>query len=113
MKRIVLLVVLALGLAPLFASQAQRMCFQDRRVKEVKIGYVDVWGKGPDGGDAVYFTLDNGALFPLNASYNLDWARGQALYKLLMTAMAGQYKVRGYDHFGTSCDDIDELHIYR
>jgi len=26
-----------------------------------------------------------------------------------MTAMAGRYYVAGFDHYGTMCDDIDEI----
>ncbi|MGO4551781.1 hypothetical protein AB4059_11840 [Lysobacter sp. 2RAF19] len=113
MKRILILFVVALAIWPVLSAQAQQMCFQDRRVAEVKIGYVDIWGLGPDGGDAIYFKIDNGNQYSLNRSYNLDWPRGQAMYKLLMTAMAGGYRVRAYDHNYPYCDDIDELHIYR
>jgi hypothetical protein len=114
MKRIVLLFVLALGLWPLFSAQAQQMCFQDRRVVAVNIGYVN-GDMGPDGGDAVYFRLDTNPnrWYALNYSYNLDWARGQALYKMLMTAMAGGYRIRAYDHDYPYCDDVDQIEIYR
>jgi hypothetical protein len=114
MKRIVLLFVLALGLWPLFSAQAQQMCFQDRRVVAVTIGQVELY-MGADGGDAVYFRLDNNATrwYPLNKSFNLDHNRGQALYKMLMTAMAGGYRIRAYDHYYPYCDDVDQIEIYR
>ncbi len=114
MKRIVLLVVLALGLSPLPSAKAQQMCFQDRRVAAVNIGYVN-GDMGPDGGDAVYFRLveNPNRWYALNKSYNLDWNHGEALYKMLMTAMAGGFRIRAYDHFYPYCDDIDQIEIYR
>jgi len=114
MKRIALLLVLALGSWPLFSAHAQRMCFEGFRVAAVNIGYVN-GDMGPDGGDAVYFRLDNSVdyWYPLNKAYNLDWPRGQALYKQLMTAMAGGYRIRAYDHYHPYCDDIDQIEIYR
>ena len=115
MKRIMLLVVLALGMSPLFAAKAQQMCFQDRRVLAVNIGYVNA-EMGPDGGNAVYFRLDNNAnrWWPLNNVYNLnDGGKGEGLYKMLMTAMAGGFKIRAYDHYYPYCDDVDQIEIYR
>ena len=113
MKRIMLLVVLALGMSPLFAAKAQQMCFEDRKVLSVKIGYVAL-PMGSDGGNAVYFKLDNNAWRPLNNTYNLnDGGKGEGLYKMLMTAMAGGFKIRAYDHYYPYCDDVDEIEIYR
>ena len=78
----------------------------------VNAGYVDIGrSAAPDGGDAVFFSLDDGQGFPLNAAYNLDWPRGQALHRMLVAAMAARWRVTGYDHYGTRCDDIDEIHI--
>ena len=108
------IVVTTLVVAGLLVSAADAFagekCFGSRKVVRVATGYVD-GSKGPDSGDAVYFTLDNGAVFPLNTSYNLDHAKGQALHHVLMTAMAGRYYVAGFDHHGTMCDDIDEIWI--
>jgi hypothetical protein len=113
MKRIVLLFVLALGFSPLFAAKAQQMCFQNQRVLSVKIGYVDM-GLGPDGGYAVFFKLDNNVWRQLNGGFNLnDAGRGPGLYKMLLTAMAGGYRIRAYDHYWPYCDDVDEIEIYR
>jgi hypothetical protein len=112
MKRILLLLVLAVGLTPLFSARAD-MCFQDRRVTSVKIGYVDT-GLGPDGGYAVFFKLDNGRQYSLHNYYNLnDVGRGPALHKTLVTAMAGGFRIRAYDHHWPYCDDVDEIEIYR
>jgi hypothetical protein len=88
-------------------------CFDHQGVVQINAGYVEIYGLGPDGGDAVYFKLENGQTFPLAAQYNLDWARGQALHKMLMTALTSGYKITGYDHSGTLCDDIDEIAIHR
>jgi hypothetical protein len=95
-------------------ANAGKLCFQDRLVVSVNTGYVDL-PFGADGGDAVYFTLDDGAYFPLNNGFNLDWPRGQALHRVLLMALAGRYRVTGYDHYGYggTCDDIDELVIRR
>ena len=112
MKSILLAAVAAIALMPCVAS-AGKICFDNRRVVDVQTGYVDRWGMGPDGGDAVYFTLDNGLLLPLNVYYNLDSPRGQALHRVLLMAMAGNYRVTGIDHYGDNCDDVDEIHIRR
>ena len=108
MKSILLAVV---ALIPSVAS-AGTQCFDNRRVMDVKTGFVE--GRmGADGGDAVYFTLDDGRDFPLSVYYNLDSPRGQALHRVLLMAMGGNYRVTGYDHAGAPCDDIDEIHIRR
>ena len=115
MKRILLLGALALGVSPVFAVQAAQMCFENRRVTAVNIGYVN-GSKGPDGGYAVYFRLDDNAnrWWPLNGAYNLnDTGRGPALHQTLKVAMAGNFRIRAYDHYGTMCDDVDEIEIYR
>jgi hypothetical protein len=114
MKRILILFVLALGLSPLLSAQAQQMCFQDRRVVSVNIGYV-VGDAGADGGYAVYFKLDNtNRWWPLNNGYNLnDEGRGPGLHKMLMTAMAGGFRIRAYDHYYPYCDDVDQIEMYR
>lgn len=114
MKRILILFVLVLGMAPLFAVQAQQMCFADRRVLAVNIGYVN-GDRGPDGGYAVYFRLDDSnRWWSLNNGYNLnDEGRGPALYKMLMTAMAGGYKVTAIDHYYPYCDDVDQIDMHR
>lgn len=89
-------------------------CFSDQKVVSVNSGYVDIRAaKGADGGDAVYFTLENGATYPLAYTYNLDWPRGQALHRVLMVALVGGHKISGWDHNGTKCDDIDEIQIKR
>ena len=89
---------------------AGMQCFENRRVVQVNTGYVDL-PFGADGGDAVYFKLDDGRVFPLNNSFNLDWPRGQALHRTLLMAMAARFRVTGYDHYGYggTCDDIDEI----
>lgn len=115
MKRIVLLFVLAIGFSPLFAAHAGQMCFQDRRVTSVNIGWVE-GNLGADGGYAVYFKVDNNAnrWWSLHNYYNLnDEGRGPALYKMLMTAMAGGFKIRAYDHYWPYCDDVDQIEMYR
>ena len=95
--------------SPAFAGM---QCFNSQKVVQVYTGYVDL-PYGADGGDAVYFKLGNGQLFPLNNGFNLDWPRGQALHRVLLLAMIGGYKVAGYDHYGYggTCDDIDEIVI--
>lgn len=115
MKRKVLLFVLALGLSPLFAAQAAQKCFEDRRVVAVNIGYVN-GDRGPDGGYALYFQLDNNSnrWWAVNNGYNLnDAGVGPALHKMLMTAMAGGFKIRAYDHYYPYCDDVDQIEVYR
>ena len=114
MKRILLLALFAFALSPL-AARAQQMCFQDVWVKRVNIGEVN-GNMGRDGGHAVYFMLSNNTnrWWPLSIYFNLnDGGRGEARYKMLMTAMAGGFRVRGYDHAGAMCDDIDQLEVYR
>lgn len=113
MTRILILLVLALGLSPLPSAKAA--CFADRRVVAVNIGYVD-GSRGPDGGYAVYFQLDDSPSrwWALNNGYNLnDEGRGPALHKTLLMAMASGYKIRAYDNYGYTCDDIDVIHMYR
>jgi hypothetical protein len=91
---------------------AAMQCFSDRRIVEVHMGYVEL-APGADGGDAVYFRLDDGRVFPLNNGFNLDWPRGQALHRTLLLAMSARYRVTGYDHYGSggTCDDIDNIVI--
>jgi hypothetical protein len=113
MKSIFLAAVAAAAFLPCVAS-AGMLCFENRRVTAVNTGYVDAWF-GADGGDAIYFTLDDGKTFPMNYGFNLDWPRGQALHRVLLMALAGGYRVTGYDHYGYggTCDDIDEIKIVR
>jgi hypothetical protein len=96
-----------------FDASAAQNCFKDRRIVQVNTGYVAAGQRGgPDGGDAVLLRLDDGRSFPLNVHSNLDWPRGQALHRVAMTALAGRYRVDGWDHYdGSTCDDIDELVI--
>jgi hypothetical protein len=113
MKRLPILFVLALGLSPMLSANAQQMCFENRRVSSIKIGYVDT-GLGPDGGYAVFFKLDNNREYSLHNYYNLnDPGRGPALHKTLLTAFAGGFKVRAYDHHYPYCDDVDQIDMYR
>jgi hypothetical protein len=88
------------------------VCFSNQKVTSVGTGFVELT-KGADGGDAVYFTLANGSTYPLNGSFNLDWRRGEALHRVLMTALVGGHPITGHDHYGTKCDDIDEIWISR
>ena len=107
-----LALVAALAMLPVVSAKADRLCFSDRRVTQIYTGYVQ-GGMGADGGDAVYFTLDNGLTYALDRSYNLDWPRGQALHKTLLTAMAGGYRIHGRDHYGGECSDVQEIMIKR
>ena len=101
--------IAVIALVPGVGHAGQGMqCFWDKRVTEVYTGYA-VGSKGGDYGDAVYFRLEDGATYPLNYSYNLDHNRGQALHRVLLTALVGRYKLSGYDHYADNCDDIDEL----
>ncbi|MCC8362224.1 hypothetical protein LK996_03940 [Lysobacter sp. A6] len=110
MKTLIQIAALACALATPGLALAGMECFTDRKVTAVNIGYVDM-PFGADGGDAVYFTLDNGNTYPLNTGFNLDWPRGQALHRTLLAAMTQRFKVTGYDHYGYggTCDDIDEI----
>ena len=57
---------------------------------------------------------NNGRDYSLHNYYNLnDVGRGPGLYKMLMTAMAGGFRIRAYDHHYPYCDDVDEIEIYR
>jgi hypothetical protein len=109
MKPIAAAALVVFALLPM-AAQAAMQCFADRRVVQVSTGYVE-GSLGADGGDAVYFKLDNGKMYPLNNGFNLDWPRGQALHRTLLLAMTARYRVTGYDHYGYggTCDDIDEI----
>lgn len=94
----------------LFVPATAQACFFDQKVVSVNTGRVELH-LGPDGGDAVYFKLENGTTYALNNAYNLDHPRGQALHRVLLLAQAGGYPISGWDHFGGQCDDIDEIQI--
>ena len=116
MNLAILRAAVGIGLAfALFAPAARAtLCFENQKVIAVNTGYVDIWGMGPDGGDAVYFALENGKYFPLSIYYNLDSARGQRLHSVLMTAFTSGFRITGHDHFGwVRCDDIDEIRIVK
>lgn len=107
-------VLIAVGMIMTPAVSYADVCFSDQKIVSVNTGYVNLPTlKGADGGDAVYFTLENGAMYPLAYSYNLDWQRGQALHRVLMAALVGGHRITGHDHNGTKCDDIDEIQIKR
>jgi hypothetical protein len=105
-------IAVALCLSPVTDALANsKQCFSEQKIVWISAGHVAL-SKGPDGGDAVYFKLENGATYPLAGTYNLDWPRGQALHRTLLAALSGRFRISGYDHNGTMCDDIDEIYIH-
>jgi hypothetical protein len=113
MKRIALLLVLALGSWPLFSAHAQRMCFAGFRVAAVNIGYVN-GDMGPDGGDAVYFRLDNSWTIGTHSTRLQPRLAARAgLVQAADDGDGGGYRIRAYDHYHPFCDDIDQIEIYR
>lgn len=100
-----------LAVAPA-AWASKKACFENMKVAAVSGGYNE-GHLGPDGGDAVYFSLENGGTYALNYQFNLDWNRGQALHRTLMTAFVGGYRISGWDHWGGNCDDIDQITIIK
>lgn len=105
-------VVLVLILGSLFVARPAHaaLCFADQKVAKVDQGYVN-GALGPDNGYAIYFTLESGKTYAMNASFNLDWARGEILASTLLTALVGGHRVTAYDHYAPYCDDVDELHL--
>lgn len=101
-------------LATLFASTAHAndVCASNVIIKKVMAGYVDAH-KGPDAGNsvAVAYQLPSGQMqeLMLNVSYNLNDTPGPSLLSMLMTAQATGQRVTLKDHFGTRCDDFDEI----
>ena len=108
-----LMAIVAIACVPAAAHAQAKMCFADKKVAGVYAGNISYGTAGPDYGDAVYFKLEDGASFPLNKEYNLDHNRGQALHRVLLTALEGQYKINGFDHYGGTCDDVDQIALHR
>jgi hypothetical protein len=105
--------VLAVGLWVIGCGTAvagSATCIDGARVKELRMGN-EMGSMGSDNGHAVYVLFDNHRTIPLNNTFNNDDRRGHALVKILLTALITGYPVRTYDHFGSSCDDFDEIWI--
>lgn len=111
MKAVLLL--LALGLLSCVRPANAQACFTDQKVVKVNVGYVYDGHLGPDAGDAVYFTLDDGKTYALNKNYNLDWSVGRLLFRTLLVGFVTGFRVTGYDHYGNNCDDIDQIGLRR
>ena len=109
------LIVAGLVASMLFAWSSPALaleCFTNRRIVAVNTGWVAAEGRiGPDGGDAVVISLDNGRLYPMNQYYNLDHPRGQALHRVALMALVQRLTVTGHDHFGYNCEAIDEISV--
>jgi hypothetical protein len=108
-------IMLAVAMVPCLAvgNAHATQCFANQKVTKIWTGYTLVGPMGPDYGDAVYFELGNGSKYPLNNSFNLDSARGMALHRMLLAAFVGQRKITGTDHYGGTCDDVDEIGFER
>lgn len=48
----------------------------------------------------------------LNPNYNLDDAKGKALFSLLTLSMTADKVLKVTDNYGDNCDDFDEIRIY-
>lgn len=103
----------ALTAAP--ASAASNVCVDRGTIKEVYAGYVDTV-KGADSGNAVKVVYQNRSggtgFITLNTSYNLNDTPGPSLLSLLMLAQTTGQQVTLKDHFGTICDDFDEVVLH-
>lgn len=97
--------------AQIVSDNQYQPCFKSWKVTSVGQGYVE---PHPDGGDAIKFTLENGRVYFINGSYNLDFERGKAMKLMLDVAMQGGYRITGYDHSTWSnsnhwCTFIDQI----
>lgn len=91
------------------AAASAATCIDGGRVIELRMGN-EQGTMGSDDGHAVYVVFDT-KVIPLNNGYNNNDPQGQALVKILLTALITGYPVRAYDHLGAPCDDLDEVWI--
>src|SRR5262245_44647952 len=95
-----LLPLLALGAwGPAKATPTQ--CFLMETVTWVGQGYVD-HAYGPDVGNAIYFTIGNGKVYPIRRNFNFNDPPGNGHHRTLLLAMAAGYKLTGYDNDSTT-----------
>lgn len=96
-------------------------------IDKVDVGYVE--GLDRDSVNKVYIYADSGnaiavyfkneagkaVKLPLNHNYNLNAPMGGAIYSSIMTAFTLGLKVILYDHHGRgdTCDDFDEIQVFK
>ena len=116
MKKAGWLNVMAL-VAVLFSGVAYAdQCLFNATVVGVGVGYRDDGVPGcPDMGNCIYFRYkrDNSSsihTMPINGGYNLNDADiGLGFLSQLKTAVLTGAKIDAWDHWGTRCDDVDEI----
>ncbi|MFM5182132.1 hypothetical protein ACEUAY_21545 [Aeromonas veronii] len=108
-------VILATVLLAGFSTANATQCVHDGTVTKVLVGYKEGVVGCPDVGACIYFEYKT-ATDPtirglaINAGYNLNDANiGLGHLTLLKTALLTGAKIDAYDHWGTRCDDIDEI----
>ncbi len=99
-------------------NAAADLCASDKYVSTIEAGDISGLQHGHDGGNAVNvrFVHEDGRHYrtlPLNRNRNANDDNGKAMLSLLKTAMVMRLKVSVWDHYGTRCDDFDQVRINR
>ncbi|MGY3864039.1 hypothetical protein ACW5WN_21010 [Aeromonas lacus] len=111
LDKIILATVLITGFGTANATQ----CIRDGIVTKVLVGYKEGQVGCPDNGNCIYFeykTASDPTIrgIAINSGYNLNDANiGLGHLTLLKTALLTGANIDAYDHWGTRCDDIDEI----
>ncbi|MGL6624664.1 hypothetical protein [Aeromonas jandaei] len=97
-------------------------CFRNLPISGIIIGFSENSVTGPNGGNAISFTTNNGkgnvSLWGIDERVNLDdGGKGLAMYQSLNMAMALRLRVSAWDHDMTpggvgSCRQIDEIRLH-
>lgn len=113
LDKVILATVLLAGFGTANASATQ--CIRDGTVTRLYVGYKEGPVGCPDVGACIYFnyktdTDSTERGIAINSGYNLNDANiGLGHLTLLKTALLTGAKIDAYDHWGTRCDDIDEV----
>ncbi|WP_144436659.1 hypothetical protein [Lysobacter antibioticus] len=94
------------------AAATGTKCFDNVSVVRVMLGQVASNGRQGDSGQAVYIELSDGMIIPFDRAYNLDSDKGRMMASAVLMALTTGARVRGYDHYGTRCDDVQEIQVY-
>ncbi|WP_346208961.1 hypothetical protein [Aeromonas salmonicida] len=114
MKKLFIYVVTFLTFTlPSFYSHAEKTCFSEGVITNLYIGYIDGGqAGGPDSGNAIMIDYNRGGslgTIPVNHRYNLNSDKGPAFFSMLKSALLTGQKVTVKDHYGSNCDDFDEI----